>query len=173
MSDAPGCVPLLIREAGPSDLPAIVEFNRLLALETEAKVLDPDVLARGVAQALADPDRIRYWVATIPGSRPPGRPGCDHPRVERLAQRLDLVVPERLRRRSPSAGKESSAHSIATSATSALAQPDVIGLRLYVEDANERAQKTYQALGMKPGGYSVYQDLWIERAQRRSSSERY
>ena len=39
--------------------------------------------------------------------------------------------------------------------------PDVIGLRLYVEDANQPAQRTYQALGMKPGGYSVYQDLWI------------
>ena len=39
----------------------------------------------------------------------------------------------------------------------------MIGLRLYVEDANERAQKTYQSLGMKPGGYSVYEDLWIER----------
>ena len=39
--------------------------------------------------------------------------------------------------------------------------PDVIGLRLYVEDTNSQAHRTYQALGLKPGGYSVYEDLWI------------
>jgi len=32
---------LLIRDAVPADRPAIVEFNRLLAVETEHKVLDP------------------------------------------------------------------------------------------------------------------------------------
>jgi GNAT superfamily N-acetyltransferase len=45
--------------------------------------------------------------------------------------------------------------------TEARILPDVIGLRLYVEDSNEPARRTYQALGMKPGGYSVYEDLWI------------
>ena len=89
---------LIIREAVPGDLPTIVEFNRLLALETESKVLDAQVLLQGVAQALSDPDRIRYWVAAPLDSSLPGRPGRDHPRVERLAQRLDLVVPERLHR---------------------------------------------------------------------------
>ena len=81
--------------------------------------------------------------------------------MERLAQRLDLVAPERLRRRAvPPPGnlpRPLSPHP----RRRALPQPDVIGLRLYVEDANERAQRTYQALGMKPGGYSVYEDLWI------------
>ncbi len=43
----------------------------------------------------------------------------------------------------------------------AKAGPDVIGLRLYVEDENRRAQQTYQALGMRPGGYHVYEDLWL------------
>ena len=44
----------------------------------------------------------------------------------------------------------------------ALAASDVIGLRLYVENRNLSAQRTYQALGMKPGGYSVLEDLWIQ-----------
>ena len=43
----------------------------------------------------------------------------------------------------------------------ALAEPDVIGMRLYVENGNLRAQQTYQALGMKPGGYSVLEELWL------------
>ena len=36
---------VLIREAFSSDLPTIVEYNRLLALETESKTLNPDILA--------------------------------------------------------------------------------------------------------------------------------
>ena len=143
-----------------ADLATIVEFNRLLALETEAKVLDPAILESGVACALADPDRLRYWVAEVGRSRAAGRPGRRHPRMERLAQGLDLVVPERLRRPDFRGRGVFRAlhHQIRDEARSL---PDVIGLRLYVEDANHPAQRTYQALGMKPGGYSVYEDLWI------------
>ena len=57
--------PLRIRPATTADLAMIVEYNRLLALETEAKVLDPAILESGVAAALADPDRLRYWVAEV------------------------------------------------------------------------------------------------------------
>ena len=39
-----------------------------------------------------------------------------------------------------------------------------VGLRLYVENSNLRAQQTYQALGMKPGGYSVLEELWLHRS---------
>ena len=46
-------------------VPTIVEFNRCLAHETEGKVLDAAVLDGGVSSALADPDRLRYWVAEI------------------------------------------------------------------------------------------------------------
>ena len=43
----PGPLPL-IRDAVPADRPAIVEFNRLLAAETEHKVLDPAILLPSV-----------------------------------------------------------------------------------------------------------------------------
>jgi hypothetical protein len=62
----PGPLPL-IRDAVPADRPAIVEFNRLLAAETEHKVLDPAILDQGVARALAEPDRLRYRVGRIAG----------------------------------------------------------------------------------------------------------
>jgi GNAT superfamily N-acetyltransferase len=45
----------------------------------------------------------------------------------------------------------------------ARASRDVVGLRLYVEAENTRAQRTYHALGMRPGGYHVYEELWAER----------
>jgi ribosomal protein S18 acetylase RimI-like enzyme len=38
----------------------------------------------------------------------------------------------------------------------------VIGLRLYVETNNSRAQATYAALGMEPAHYSLYQRSWVD-----------
>ena len=58
----------LIRDARPADVPVIVEFNRCLALETEGKTLDGAVLLSGVSRALADPERLRYWVAELGSS---------------------------------------------------------------------------------------------------------
>ena len=67
--------PLSIREAVPGDLPAVVEFNRLLALETEAKILDNAVLARGVARA--SPSLSEFATGSQPSRAnhcPPGKP---------------------------------------------------------------------------------------------------
>src|SRR5262249_54378109 len=50
-------MPLTIRPPTPADVPVMVEYNRRLARETEAKQLDPAVLRAGVLAALADPDR--------------------------------------------------------------------------------------------------------------------
>jgi GNAT superfamily N-acetyltransferase len=43
----------------------------------------------------------------------------------------------------------------------ARAETDVIGLRLYVEEENLTAKRTYESLGMKASGYLVYEDLWL------------
>src|SRR3954453_21495805 len=53
----------IVREARSGDLDSIVDFNARLALEPEEKLLDRAILFRGVAAALADRDRLRYWVA--------------------------------------------------------------------------------------------------------------
>ena len=155
-----------IREARPDDLDAIIDFNARLAQETEGKRLDPSVLARGVTAALADPDRLRYWIAEIlegdgesdagriVGQAAVTREWSDwrngwiwwfqsvyvHPDYRGLGIFRALHAEIRSR---------------------AQATPDVIGLRLYVEIHNEQAQRVYQSLGMKPGGYDVYEDLWI------------
>jgi GNAT superfamily N-acetyltransferase len=155
----------VIREAGPADHATIAEFNRRLALETESKVLDAAVLDRGVALALADPDRIRYWVAALRGSEQlAGQAAITREwsdwRNGWLWWLQSVYVAEPFRRqgifRALYQHIRDQAH----------AQRDVIGLRLYVEDANQRAHRTYLALGMKPGGYSVYEDLWISQASK-------
>ena len=54
-----------IRPASPDDLDVLIDFNARLAEETEGKRLDPGVLARGVASALDDPDRLPTILRTI------------------------------------------------------------------------------------------------------------
>ncbi len=149
-----------VRPAVPADLATIVEFNRRLALETESKVLDPATLEAGVACALADPDRLRYWVAELEGG--PGPVGQAAVTREWSDWRMGWIWWfQSVYVAAPFRGRgvfRALYHHIRAEARS---RPDVIGLRLYVEDSNAPAHKTYRALGMRPGGYSVYEDLWI------------
>jgi GNAT superfamily N-acetyltransferase len=150
-----------VRPAVAADRAVIVEFNRLLALETESKVLDPAVLDAGVAVALDDPDRLRYWVAELDGDpQPIGQAAVSREWSDwRMGwiwwiQSVYVAAPFRGR-----GVFRALYHHIRAEARSL---QDVIGLRLYVEDSNAPAHRTYRALGMKPGGYSVYEDFWIE-----------
>jgi GNAT superfamily N-acetyltransferase len=151
-----------IRPASPDDRAVVVEFNRRLAEETEGKALDPDVLDRGVARALADSDRLRYWVVEkaddgkVVAQTAVSREWSDwrdgwlwwlqsvYVVAEHRGRGLFRALYRHIREQ-------------------AAADPDVIGIRLYVEQGNRRAQQAYQALGFKPGGYSVLEDLWIGR----------
>jgi GNAT superfamily N-acetyltransferase len=157
---------VLIRDAALADRPAIVEFNRCLALETEGKVLDPAVLGLGVDSALANPDRLRYWVAEIGGpSNLVGQAAITREwtdwRNGWLWWLQSVYVAKPFRGRGVF---RTIYHHIRQQARS---HSDVIGLRLYVEDSNQQAHSTYRALGMTPGGYSVYEELWVERFQGR------
>jgi GNAT superfamily N-acetyltransferase len=162
-AEPPGPPPaLLVRDARPGDEATILEFNARLAFETEGKRLDRDVLARGVGRALADPDRLRYWVAetdddrTVVGQAAVTREWSDW-RDGWVWWLQSIYVRPDFRRR----GALRALHRhILDRARDAR---DVIGLRLYVDDRNERAHRTYQALGLEPGGYRVFEDLWPER----------
>jgi GNAT superfamily N-acetyltransferase len=141
-------------------LSAIVEFNRRLALETEAKVLDLDFLELGVRAALADPDRLRYWIAEMGSpSRVLGQAAVTREwsdwRRGWVWWLQSVYVDQAFRGRGVFRALFQQIRREARSL------PDVIGLRLYVEESNQAAQRTYRALGMTPGGYSVYQELWI------------
>ncbi len=156
--------PLLVRDARPSDCETIVLFNARLAEETEHKQLDLAILTKGVAAALSSENRLRYWVAES---------GSGGPIVGQAAVSLEwsdwrngwiwwfqsvYVLPEY---RSRGVFRALHQHIRSLALTSA----EVIGLRLYVEVENERAQATYHALGMRPGGYHVYEELWLERSE--------
>lgn len=153
---------ILVRDARETDLDTIIEFNAELAEETEGKALDRDVLTRGIRTALHDPDRLRYWVAESPetghliGQAAVTREWSDW-RNGWIWWFQSVFVQTEARNR----GVFRALHSAIRIA--ALEAGDVVGLRLYVEHANDLAQKTYQSLGMTPGGYHVFEEIWSER----------
>jgi len=143
----------------------VAEFNRRLALETESKRLDAAVLEAGVASALSDPDRPGYgWAeagepAEVLGQAAISREWSDW-RNGWIWWLQSVYVVESHR------GRGVFRELFRQIRAEARGQRDVIGLRLYVEDSNDPARRTYRALGLEPGGYSLYQQLWDERFQR-------
>ncbi len=163
-----GALEFRIRDAVAADAPTIVAFNAAMAWETERKQLDSRVLTASVAAALADPDRLRYWVAEtrddprVIGQAAVTREWSDW-RHGWIWWLQSVYVAEDARRR----GVFCALHRAIRD--DALARPDVIGLRLYVEVENHTAQATYRRLGMSPGGYHVYEEIWAERFNRAAS----
>ncbi len=159
-------IPALIREACSDDLDVIVEFNARLAHESEGKLLDRELLARGVSMALSDRERLRYWVAEVEPANGdgPARWVIGQAAISRewsdwragwIWWFQSIYVHNDFRGEGVFRALHSHIRTIAR------ATPDVIGLRLYVEVSNDRARRVYQSLGMKPGGYEVYEELWV------------
>ena len=56
-----------IRPATQADVPTIVDFNMALALESEHKWLDPELVRSGVSRGLSHPELCGYFMAEIDG----------------------------------------------------------------------------------------------------------
>ncbi len=147
-------MPLSIRRAVPADAPTVAEFNRLLAVESESKTLDPAVLAAGVAAGLADPQKGMYFLAE--------EDGVALGQVQYTTEFSDwrngwiwwiqsVYVRQDARRRGVFRALYEHLYQAAQ------ADPEVIGLRLYVERDNHTAQATYQSMGMEPTSYIVFE----------------
>jgi GNAT superfamily N-acetyltransferase len=147
-------MPFTIRPAILADAATIVEYNRCLAEESEGKILDPGILSVGVAAALADPHKALYFLAEENGVA-----------VGQLSITTEwsdwrngwiwwiqsvFVRPDARRRGVFRALYD---HVYQT----ACQDPEIIGLRLYVERDNHRAQQTYLDMGMCLAGYLVMQ----------------
>ncbi len=145
---------LSIRAAREDDLGFLVGSNAAMALETEHKQLDRDVLTRGTEAVFADPARGFYLVAERAGHAV----GCLLVTKEWSDWRdgdwwwIQSVYVV------PSARRSGVFRALyAEVERRARATPRVIGLRLYVEDGNANAQATYAALGMQDAHYRLLQ----------------
>jgi GNAT superfamily N-acetyltransferase len=151
-------MPISIRAAERADIPFLVECNAAMASETEHKMLDRDVLTRGTQAVFDDPRRGFYLVAELEGERA----GCllityewsdwrngvwwwfQSVYVAKAARRTGVfrALYADVERRARAAG--------------------AVGMRLYVERDNERAQQTYASLGMDEEPYKMLRRGFIE-----------
>jgi GNAT superfamily N-acetyltransferase len=143
-----------IRTARSTDLEFLVEGNARMAAETEDRELDRELLAEGVAEVLGDSGKGRYFVADD-GEEPIGqllitREWSDWRCGWFWWIASVYVVPES---RDQGVFSQLYGHVVAE----ARRDPEVCGLRLYVDARNERAATVYRALGMRDAGYRVYE----------------
>jgi GNAT superfamily N-acetyltransferase len=147
-------MPISIRRAGLADAAVIVEFNRLLAEESEGKTLDIGVLSRGVAAGLADPRKSVYYLAeedSVPVGQIMFTTEWSDWRNGWFWWIQSVYVRPEARRRGVFRALFEQVQQAAR------ADGNVIGLRLYVERDNRIAQETYRQMGMDAAGYLVYE----------------
>jgi len=143
-----------VRPAEARDHETLVGFAAAMARETEGKALDEPTLRAGVAALLADPARGRTFVVESDGAV-----------VASLMLTFEwsdwrngwwwwiqsVYVAPAARRR----GHYRRLHEHVRA--EAARQPDVCGLRLYVETDNRGAQATYRTMGMREAAYRIYE----------------
>jgi len=152
---------ICLRNATRGDVPFLVECNAAMALETEHKTLDREVLARGVAAVFEDPRRGFYLIAERDGESV----GCLLITFEWSDWRngdwwwfQSVYV-------APAARRNGVFRALyAEVERRARATRGVIGLRLYVERDNSRAQHTYESLGMEEEAYRMFARGFVEFA---------
>ncbi|MHC5011849.1 MAG: GNAT family N-acetyltransferase [Planctomycetota bacterium] len=145
-----------IRGATLDDADVLARFNGEMARETEAKHLDPAVVADGVRTLLGDPTSGFYLVAEtdgdVVGSLMVTSEWSDWRNGHFWWVQSVYVAPAHRRRgvyrRLYAAVKER-----------ATVQGGVCGIRLYVEAGNEAARDAYERLGMTRTNYRLYEEL--------------
>lgn len=145
-----------IRDATPADAATIADYNSRMAEETEDRTLDPDVIGPGVIEILSDENKGRYWVAefdqTIIGQVMVTYEWSDW-RNATIWWIQSVYVPLEFRRKGVFSALYRHVESLVA------AEPGVCGLRLYVENNNHRAQRTYESLGMVKPSYLVMESM--------------
>lgn len=123
-----------------------------MALETENKVLDEEIITAGVSSIINDSSKGIYWVMEmdkiIIGQLMVTYEWSDW-RNGMMWWIQSVYVPKEHRRQG--------VYSKMYNNLLELAQLDseCCGIRLYVEKENKKAQKTYKKLGMKNAGYEI------------------
>ena len=148
-----------IRRGTVADTEVIAQYNLAMALETEDKHLEPAVIRAGVRRALEDPTRGLYYVAEVANSA--------HPLV--VCQ--TMITPEwtdwyngwNWWIQSVYVHPDHRRHGVFSLVyeqirAAARRDPNVHGLRLYVDRDNHPALRCYQKVGMTESRYLIYEE---------------
>ncbi len=146
-----------VRRATPDELSLIVDFQVEMARESEGATLDRAALTQGVRAVLNGSVPAEYWVAESED----GPVGMLMTVPEWSDWRNGTVVwvhsvyvrPEARRHRVFSTLYEHFRRQVEQS-------DELVGLRLYVDQSNERAQRVYESLGMTREHYYLYE--WMK-----------
>jgi len=147
---------VIVRQAKFDDAGIITEFNRLMALETEGRELEEEVISSGVINLMKKSEFGFYIVAEsdgeIAGSLMITYEWSDWRNGLFLWVQSVYVKPE-FRRQGIYRKMYQFVRSYAES------RADVCGIRLYVEKDNVSAQDAYKALGMKKTSYLLFEEI--------------
>ena len=145
---------LTVRPAIRADIPHLVDWNAAMARETEGKALDRTVLARGVEGVFDDPRRGFYLVAER-ADEPVGSLMVTYEWSDWRCGDFWWIQSVYVR---PQARRGGVFRALYASVRASAQAAGAVGLRLYVETENGRAQRTYAGLGMSPCHYLMYEE---------------
>jgi len=149
-----------IRSARSTDIPVLIRFNQALAAETEDHKLSATILDRGIRR-LMDRSEYGFYIVAISDEEPLTPIGCTMVTYEWSDWRdgviwwIQSVYVARNWR-----GRGVFRSLLIHLENRGRLDMDVRGLRLYVDDRNDRAHRTYDRLGLEPASYSVRQKLF-------------
>ena len=144
-----------IRLAHNSDIQALVDFNQAMALETEGKHLDGEILQRGV-EAVFEDDKKGFYVVTddngeIVGGLMVTYEWSDWRNAWFWWIQSVYIRPE-------ARGKRIYSRMYEFVKRLAAETDNVCGFRLYVETDNAHAQRVYESVGMHSSKYMMYEE---------------
>ena len=143
-----------IRRGRRKDASNIIDFQIRMAKETEDFALDRPTVKNGVHAVFDDPHKGAYWIAEsdneVVGCLLTVPEWSDWRNGTVLWIHSVYVIPRARRRGIFRMMYETLKTTVEQSA-------DLRGLRLYVERENERAQKTYNAMGMDGNHYKMFE----------------
>lgn len=143
-----------IRQAQPADVERLARWAKAMAMETEHKQLADEDIFPGVRRAIEQSGLARYFIAELDG-RPAG---CLMLTYEWSDWRNGLwwwiqsvYVDPDCRRQGVYRALYAHVRALAEN------DPDVQGIRLYVEKDNHSARQAYLSLGMHDSHYRVFE----------------
>lgn len=146
-----------VRRATVEDAIVLAKFNCAIARETESKELDADVVLRGVQRGLQHTEEVVYYVAEtssqVIGCLMLTREWSDW-RDGWLIWVQSVYVENEFRGQGVFKGI------LAFALQDIRKNPDVVGVRLYVEENNERAQSVYLQTGFSDPHYKVLEQIF-------------
>ena len=145
-----------IRIAKAVDAPDLIEFNQAMALETEGKRLETDILKSGVEAVFNDEKKGFYVVAEeeskIIGGLMITFEWSDWRNSWFWWIQSVYILPE-------ARGRKIYSRLYDFVKSKAREDGNVCGFRLYVEKENVNAQKVYEKLEMKASHYFMYEEM--------------